>query len=232
MKWGIRRAKDEINSKTRTLKRGTEVQNITSRPFDPNKSSRLYTAYTKYDKDTYADMMGNFMYNEKGYKNTFVVKKDITVPSDRQLVDLFIKTVKENPDQVARDMAKAYNANHILATKTSNNFKKKFSELKKPDSVKTQRLAKEFLSTTILDKSASTSANNFFSNMVKNGFDALSDVNDRDGTAQDPLIIVNMSVIESSGSVKLTRNDLKYYSDYTNSKEHASRRKDLSDVQL
>jgi len=75
MKWGTRRSKDQINSQSRTIKRGTEIQNISSRRLDPTKMTRLYTAYTKYDKDSYTDLMGNFMYNERGYKNTFVVKK-------------------------------------------------------------------------------------------------------------------------------------------------------------
>jgi len=231
MKWGVRKQKDQINSKSRTIKRGTEIQNISSRIFDPNRAPRLYTAYTDYDKDSYVDLMGNFMYNERGYKNTFIVKKDIRVPSDRQAAEIFAKTVKENPDQVAKDMAKAYNSQHLIATKTANSFKKKFSELDNPESKKTQKLAKEFMSTTVLDKKASTSANNFYANLVKQGFDAISDVNDRDSGMQDPLIIVNMKAIKQSGSVKLTRKDLDYYYSYTGTREHTQRRKILSDVQ-
>lgn len=231
MRWGVRKQKDELNSQTRTVKKGTEIQNISSRQYDSSKASRLYTSYTKYDKDSYVDLMGNFMYNEKGYKNTFVVKKDIKVPSDREATKIFAATVKENPDQVAKDMAKAYNAQHLIAIKTANSFKRKFSELDNPDSKKTQKLAKEFISTTVLDKKASTSANNFYANLVKNSFDAISDVNDRDGGMQDPLIIVNMSAVQSSGSVKLTRKDLDYYSDYTATKEHSQTRTDLSTIQ-
>lgn len=230
MKWGIHKQKDEINSKSRTIKKGTEIQNISSRVFDPKKSSRLYTSYTKYDKDGYADLMGNFMYNERAYKNTFVVKKDIKVPSDKQATEIFAKTVKENPDQVAKDMAKAYNAEHIF-TKTAKVFKKKFSELNNPESKKTQKLAKEFMSTTVLSKKASTSANNFYANLIKNGFDAISDVNDRDGGMQDPLIIVNMKVLKGTGSVKLTRKDLDYYADYTATKNYSKSRKNLSEIQ-
>ena len=68
-------------------------------------------------------------------------------------------------------------------------------------------------------------------NLVKQGFDALSDINDRKGTAQDPLIILNMDKINQTGSVKLTKDDLKYYADYTMTKEIKKKKKDLSSIQ-
>jgi len=128
-------------------------------------------------------------------------------------------------------MAKAYNAQHMLAITNPNSIKRKFSELDNPESKKTQKLAKEFMSTTVLDKKASTSANAFYANLIKSGYDAISDVNDRDGGMQDPLIIINTKVMGNSGSVKLTCQDLDYYSDYTATQEHSQRRKDLSEIQ-
>lgn len=89
MKWGVRRYQDKDGSLTlaghrrygetnnRTLKKGTEIQNISRRQLRNNsgKSNRIYGSYTDSDKAEYLDMMGNYQYDGKGYKNTFVVKK-------------------------------------------------------------------------------------------------------------------------------------------------------------
>lgn len=230
-KKSIRKQKDEINSERRTIKKGTEFQTITRGEYQSGKKSRLYTAYTDYDKNMYADMMGNFMYNGRGYKNTFMVKKDINVASDKDVVNTFMKIAKENPTQVAKDMSKAYNDNVLFFERTAKSYQKKISKLNDPESRKARKLAEEFVSNAILSKKAETSSNNFYANLVKQGFDALSDVNDRKGTAQDPLIILNMDKINKTGSIKLTKQDLQYYADYTMSKEIKRKKKDLSVIQ-
>ena len=226
-KKSVRKQKDEINSKSRTIKSGTEFQTITRGQYKSGKKNRLYTAYTDYDKNMYADMMGNFMYDGRGYKNTFMVKKDISVASDKDVVNAFIKIAKENPKQVAKDMAKAHNENVIFMEKTEKSYQKKISKLNDPESRKARKLAEEFVSNAVLSKKAETSSNNFYANLVKQGFDALSDVNDRKGTAQDPLIILNMDKLNQTGSMKLTKDDLKYYADYTMTKETKKKKKDL-----
>lgn len=230
-KKSVRKQKDEINSKSRTIKSGTEFQTITRGQYKSSKKNRLYTAYTDYDKNMYADMMGNFMYDGRGYKNTFMVKKDISVASDKDVVNAFMKIAKENPKQVAKDMAKAHNENVIFMEKTEKSYQKKISKLNDPESRKARKLAEEFVSNTVLSKKAETSSNNFYANLVKQGFDALSDVNDRKGTAQDPLIILNMDKLNQTGSMKLTKDDLKYYADYTMTKETKKKKKDLSSIQ-
>lgn len=204
-KKSVRKQKDEINSKSRTIKSGTEFQTITRGQYKSGKKNRLYTAYTDYDKNMYADMMGNFMYDGRGYKNTFMVKKDISVASDKDVVNAFMKIAKENPEQVAKDMAKAHNENAIFMEKTAKSYQKKISKLDDPESKKARKLAEEFVSNAVLSKKAETSSNNFYANLVKQGFDALSDVNDRKGTAQDPLIILNMDKLNQTGSMKLTK---------------------------
>ena len=228
---GLKRYKDEVNTKERTIKSGTELQTITKGQYDHSKTSRLYTAYTDYDKNMYKDLMGNFMYEGRGYNNTFVVKKDMKVASDQQVVNAFVKLAKENPDQVARDMAKAYNANAVFTQRTAETYKKKISQLNLPDSKKAIKLAEEFVGTTIMSNKAKISNENFYSYLVKQGFDAISDINDRKGTAQDPLIILNLDKIGLSGSVKMTKKDLKAYSDYANSKEFKKSKYNASKIQ-
>ena len=228
---GLKRYKDDTNSKERYIKKGTEFQTITRGEYDHSKTSRLYTAYTDYDKNMYKDLMGNFMYNGRGYNNTFVVKKDIKVASDQQVIDTFVKMAKEDPVQVARDMAKAYNANAVFTQRTADTYKKKISKLDDPESKRARKLAEEFVGTTIMSKKAETSNNNFYAYLVKQGFDAISDTNDRKGTAQDPLIILNMDKLGLSGSVKMTKKDLEAYGKYSMTKEFRKSKYDASKIQ-
>jgi hypothetical protein len=196
------------------------------------RGKRLYAAYTDYDKDQYIDMMGNFMYNNRGYKNEFLVKKQLKLPSDKEIVKTFIEIAKQNPKQIASDMAKAYTETHLFATRIPRAYEKKISQLTDENSKKSNKLAKEFVGNIVSSKmQISTEA--FFSNFIKKGFDPMSDVNDRDqfnGT-QDPLIIFNMNSITHMGTVKLTKADLDRYSDYTSTRTHAVKRKDLSSIQ-
>lgn len=231
MKWGVRKAKDDINSKDRIIKRGTEFQTITSKKYDSNKKERMYTAYTKYDKDAYVDLMGNFMYNGTSYRNVFLANKDIKVASDQKTIDTFIKIAKANPDKVAREMSKAYNDSHTFIRKSEKTFKKKIDKISDSDSLKAQKLAKEFMSTSILSSKAKDISNKFYSALIKEGYDAVSDPNDRDSGAKDPLIIINLDSVKQTESVKLTNDVLESYFEYTSSKEHTSKQKDLSDIQ-
>jgi hypothetical protein len=233
MKWGVRKQKDIINSRSRTISAGTIIQNISSRKLDSSnkRASRLYAAYTDYDKNQYTDMMGNFMYNRRGYKNEFLVKKNLKLPSDKEIVKSFIEIAKANPKQIASDMSKAYSETHIMATKIPKVYEQKISRLTDYNSKNSNRLAKEFVADIVSSKTK-FSSNAFFSNLIKKGFDAMSDVNDRDqfkGT-QDPLIIFNTNSVRFKGTVKLTKQDLDYYSKYTSSKEHSIKRKDVSDI--
>lgn len=228
-KAGLARYKDEVNSQSRTIKEGTELQTITSRKYDPSKTSRLYTSYTDYDKNMYKDLMGNFMYNERGYNNTFVVKKDIKVASDNDVVDAFVKLAKDNPVQVARDMAKAYNAAGPFMTRTAEQYNKKLSQI--DNDKKARKLAEEFVSTTIMSNKAKVTNENFYGYLVKKGFDAISDTNDRKEAAQDPLIILNLDKIDMKGSVKMSKEDLQAYSDYVTSKEFKKSKYDASKIQ-
>ncbi len=220
-----------LNSQDRTIKRGTEIQNISSRKLDPSKMERLYASYTKFDNDSYGGLMGNVQYGGKGYKNTFLAKKDIKVPSDRKTTEIFLDTVKKNPEQVINDMTKAYNNMHIFATTSAKVLTKKLSEVNGPDGKVAQKLAKDFISYALLDPETKSTANLFYTNVIKNGYDAISDANDRDRGAQDPLIVINTKSLKGTGSLKLQKKDLDAYSKYALSREHNKRRKNLSEVQ-
>lgn len=248
MKWGVRRYQNKDGSLTlagqrkygenhsRTLVKGTEIQNISRRQLnsESSKSNRIYGSYTDSDKAEYLDMMGNYQYDGRGYKNTFVVKKDIKIASEREAVKTIAEMFKENPKEVSKMMATAYNAVNqpILFSKTQKGFERKMSELTKdPESVKSMKIGREFIKNVPMTNKASSMANDFYGRMVKKGFDAVLDTNDgytRWGATQDPLIIFNMEKLGKVNSVKLTKEDLDSASSYVGNKKFNKKKKDTS----
>lgn len=230
-KAGLKRYRDYVNSEDRMIKEGTELQTITSKKYEHGKSNRLYTSYTDYDKNLYKDLMGNIMYNKKGYNNTFVVKKDIKVASDQQVVDAFIKIAKNNPAQTAKDMASAYQVSDEFRKAMENGLKDKITKLDSDNYKKSNALAKQFVTDTLMSPAAAVTTNNFYGYLVKKGFDAISDQNDRKNAAQDPLIILNLDKLEFSGSISMTKEDLQRYADYSNSKEFKKSKYNVAQIQ-
>lgn len=249
MKWGVRRYQNKDGSLTlagqrkygednnRTLVKGTEIQNISRRQLNSgtNKSNRIYGSYTDSDKDEYLDMMGNYQYNERGYKNTFVVKKDIKIASEREAVRTIAEMFKEHPKELSKMMATAYNAVNqpILFSKTQKGFERKMSELiKDPESKKSMKIGRNFIKTIPMTNKASSVANDFYGRMIKKGFDAVLDTNDAYSTSatQDPLIIFNMKKLGKVNSVKLTKKDLDSISDYVGSRKFNKKKKDTTHI--
>ena len=250
-KWGVRRYQNEDGSLTlagqrrygelnsRTLKKGTEVQNISRRQLEStknSKSSRIYASYTDTDKAEYIDMMGNFQYDGRGYKNTFVVKKDIKIASEREAVNTIAEMFKKDPKGISKMMATAYNAVNVpmFFKKSQKGFERKMSELiKDPESKKSMKIGREFIRTIPMTNKASSVADDFYARMVKKGFDAVLDTNDaynKLGKTQDPLIIFNMEKLGEVHSVKLTKNDLEAAAKYTSSREFSKKKKDTSSI--
>lgn len=249
MKWGIRRYQNKDGTLTlagqrkygetnnRILQKGTEVQNISKRQLNSGnkKSNRIYVSYTDSDKAEYVDMMGNFQYDEKGYKNTFVVKKDIKIASEREVAKTVSEMFRENPKEISKMMHKAYNATHILPSvlKTEKVFERKMMSLAKdPESKKSIKIGREFVKTIPMTSKTSSAANDFYTRMTKKGFDAILDSNDayaRDAT-QDPLVIFNMKKLDKVSSVKLTKNDLDAAWRYCNSRKFKQAKKSTGSI--
>lgn len=234
---GVKRYQDEVNSKSRTIKEGTEVQTISRKAVNLNdsnsrRSKRLYVSYTDWDKTEYVNMMGNFMYGgDSAYKNTFVVKKDMKVASDQDVVKAFMAVAKKDPAGTARDIANAYNENSIFLSKSEKTLAKKISKLNDdPTDKKNIEMAKAYVGHAIMGTNSKT-PDSFYSYLTKKGFDAISDTNDRKSGAQDPLIILNMNVIQQKGSALLTAKDLEAYYDYSMSDKHVKEKNNVSQIQ-
>ena len=250
MKWGVRRYQNKDGSltlagmrrygedNTRTLKEGTEIQNISRRSLSSTKNSktnRLYAAYTDADKAYYTDMMANFQYDGKGYKNTFMVKKDIRIASEKEVVNTIAEMFKDNPREVSKMMATAYNAVNmpLLFSKSENGFRRKLEEMNRdPNSSKSLKIGREFLQTIPMTTKTSSMADDFYARMVKKGFDAVLDTNDAYGLSrtQDPLIIFNMEKLGDVHSVKLTKSDLDSVLEYTSTKDFKMKKKDTNNI--
>lgn len=230
MKWGVTRKIDEINRSSRTIKKGTVIQNISSRPYEQLKR-HLYGAYTDSDKATYIDMMGNTIYEGKSYKNEFVVKKNIKIPSDNQLVDAFVKMAKKNPAQVSSDMHAAYTEQYGVSLRSKEYFSKQISKIDQAKIKTGEKLAAKYITTMMSDKTKKSRAM-FIGSLVRRGFEAMSDINDRDNVTKDPLIIFNPSkTLGKSKSVELSERELNYYLEYANSKKFRKKENDVSDIQ-
>lgn len=231
MKWGRRRALDTINSRERIIKRGTELQNISSRNLDLGSDRHLYSSYTPYDKAMYGDLMGNWMYNRDAYKNELIVKTDLKIPSDKHLVDAFVKIAKDNPEQVARDMALAHEATSMFGGASEKEYFKRISKITPEQRAKSEKLAADYISLMVSDE-AHASRSMFFGELIKQGYDAMSDVNDRDHNgAQDPLIIFKPSTsVDLKNSVKLSSKELDLYTSSVNSKEMSRAQRDYSKI--
>lgn len=133
MKWGIRRyqpypkdyhgsgkymGKDfgggrlYKNGKDYLLKSGTIVQRI-SNDQESSPRSYAYVSFSDHDNTFYnkefPEKIREYGPNGWGkvYKNTFIVKKDLKIPSKNVMKDIFMETYKTNRDDVIAAMAKA-----------------------------------------------------------------------------------------------------------------------------
>ena len=252
MKWGVRKkdtdsisnkSRDQesarLNSKDRVIAKGTEIQNV-SRGQYKDRGERLYTSYTDYDKSEYIALMAGFMYDDRGYVNTFTAKKDIKVPSDQKLVDEFTKLVKENPKQVAKDLSAAEKATKIFTLASENKYSKIMGKVANGDLNKAEKYTNKLV-VNMASKKIGKTGDNFQSNLVSQGYDAISDLNDRRGMAktQDPLIVMDTkNSLGTPVSVKLTKKEISEYINLSigrneggSLREQERKRNDLSNVQ-
>lgn len=235
MKWGVRRkdgpdgtVSGGLGSSDRTIKSGTKILNVSDREFKEGFSDRIYSSYTKYDRATYTDLLGMVGDSGKVYQNTFTVKKNLKIPSDKKAAEIFASMVKEDPAGVAKDMAKAYRARVGLPLKSQKHFLKKMSALDSGELDAGAKLYKQYNKMLVVDMKSSQS---FYSRLTSEGYAALSDLNDRGKFAQDPLIVFNpKGKVSDVESLKLSAREVISYTEEAYSKGYRDRLKDLSEV--
>lgn len=236
MKWGVRRkdgpdgtVSSGLGSSDRTIKSGTKIVNITDRKFKEGFSDRIYSSYTKHDKATYTDLIASMGDSGRAYQNTFTVKKDLKVPSDKKASEIFASLVKEDPAAVAKDMAKAYQARVGLPLKSQKHFEKKIAEIDSGKLDAGEKLYKQYNKMLVVDMKSSQ---NFYSRLTSEGYSALSDLNDRGKFSQDPLIVFNpKGKVSDVESLRLSKEDVQAYTDYVYDRKNRGKSKDTSEVQ-
>lgn len=200
MKWGVRK-KYYTNSMSsdRTLKRGTEYQNISrNKARDLSINSPVYTSHTESDKNAYAGQYANSMkfWGDNPYNNTLVLNKDIKMPSQEKAAKLFIEMYRKDPKGVSDSIGRAYadiTYLHGIAKYrdwNANRISKKFQTKGEEWVMHKGYLA---FNQTLMSDSDYKARTEYFSSLTKHGYDAILDVNDIQtgyGT-KDPIIFIN-----------------------------------------
>lgn len=225
MKWGVRKKKDAINARDRTLKKGTDIQRVAlGDKHDSSlarKSGRIYASYTDYDNAYYAKYYSKQLAKQKNAKvsdvsvQSFRVKKDVKIASDRQVLKTLTEMAKNNPKQLANDFGSAAKASEVLSRINQKYWDKQVSALAKGGETKAgYAAAQRYVQLAAFSESMkSGSWAHFTRSMMKSGYGAISDANDRDGllNAQDPLIILDVNSVHYKGAIPVSSYSAKTY---------------------
>ena len=165
MKWGVRRDK---YLKEHVIPKGTKMYRST---VDPNESTtgNKYVSYLPPDRDmyrgTYADQIRSNYGKDKEttlYENTYLLKKDLKVPSRAELKDTMNKILnkdKEIKTKVLENMAK----NSLQKLSQYDYFRDKNGQWKSTADLKKQKAAKKYVDDFIKEhKDLDTNDPNFF----------------------------------------------------------------------
>lgn len=212
MRWGVRKQKDQINSRDRTIKAGTKFQRVmgTDKVDSRQSNRRQYFSYTDYDNKYYAKNMGmkQVLYDgKKPYIHSYKVKRDIKVASDRAVLQQLQKLAKQDPQRLATDMYAAGRMTQTTQFKGQRYWKRQVKSLAKgKESRKNYKTAANFVRQATFDTAMGSSWVNFTRAMQKAGYDAISDVNDRDarGGSQDPIITLSTKKLKHETSTVIT----------------------------
>ena len=214
MRWGVRK-KYYTNSMSsdRTLKRGTEYQNVSrNKARDLSNNAPVYTSHLESDNNAYAGRYADGMrfLGDTPYNNTLVLNKDIKMPSQEKAAKVFLDMYNKDPKGVSDSIGMAYADLDFLhgiskyRDWNANRISKKF-QTKGEDWV----LHKGYLTfnQTLMSDRKYTARIEYFNSLTKHGYDALLDINDIQtgyGT-KDPIIFINpKSSMSVRKSVPLT----------------------------
>lgn len=218
MKWGVR--KDRYHSgldKDLTLRKGSTIQTITKRhAFDPShlrSGGDLYTAYTEHDravyKSYYADYLKSFTGARTVYLNNIKVSKDIKAPSAKKAAELFVKTVRDNPQEMSKSIAKVIKDSSVITLPMAEfRYARKF-----------QKAGEEWLQNKGFKKAVDALISDedirfksaYYRTLLDNGYNALRDIHDISGAykAEDPLILIEpKSVVGKVNSIELSQKQI------------------------
>lgn len=175
------------------LRKGSKVQHITGVDMKKLRAGQLYVTANEQDNDLYTSFLGSRLLS-KGFspaKAVIDLKVDVKAPSSKEQYKLFQSFLKQNRDQVEKDIS-AW-----------------LTEKGKDPTVKTDKkmLYDQFINAA---ERSSQSQKAFYNMLKKNGYNAVLDEHDVTGSwmqAQKPLII--MDTLATFGNVKVSKLDVK-----------------------
>ena len=140
----------------------------------------------------------------------YKVLEDLVTPSDKAQVDLFIKTLSDNPDRkYAKDLFDFNQRSWMKDDHMVGGIAKKDRAM--IDTMDNQELGRRFYytfmqSTTYSQAPKIKDLNNaYYSKMIENGYKAIHDDNDRGRLSDNPLLILESDkVLKRFGAKKIT----------------------------
>lgn len=171
------------------LKKGEKVNHVTPLNFKNLKDGQdLFVSATDYDKNLYSSFL-SLMLKKKGYgtKNPikeleFELKNDLKAPSSKEQRNIFHNFYKKNKKQVDNDLKEYYESGRTRPSDTYEAFVKTMDNNKK-----------------------SQSKTGFYKELRNNGYNAVLDQHDIDGTwiqAQQPLIVMDAKNVLGGMKIK------------------------------
>lgn len=240
MKWGVRKKYyTKSMSSDRTLKRGTEYQNVSrNKARDLSNNAPVYTSHLESDNNAYAGRYANGMkfLGDTPYNNTLVLNKDIKMPSQEKAAALFMEMYRKDPKGVSDSIGRAYADLDYLHGITkfrdwnANRISKKL-QTKGEDWV----MHKGYFTfnQTLMSNNTYKARSEYFNSLTKNGYDALLDVNDVQtgyGT-KDPIIFINpKSNMSIKKSVPLTDSEIELATARYNYDQAVKNRKGFNNI--
>lgn len=191
MKWGHHRTASDND---RVIKTGTQIHNISkdkSRSYD----HLIYGSHLHRDNLNYKSYYSRQLQKygaSKIYDNTFEVKNNIVIPSEKKAVSSFVKLYKQDPKGVSRELAKAkvktsayLSIGKMMKINVDSMQYKKYSKMGEKK-LKTTGFQDFMKTMPLLDKSRSK----YFDSLIKEGYSGMTDYHDvKEFGSKDPLII-------------------------------------------
>lgn len=213
MKWGVKKKfyKDHMNT-DRVLKKGFEIQNISTNKKREITNNPIYGAYTNHDKQAYSGSYAkNIMwYGDKAYTNSLVLTKDVKIPSQKKSVDVFMELYNKDPKGMSDSIGKAYaELDYFHGISKIRNFNANRISKKLQSKGQDWMENKGYLmfNQSMMSTTENTARNKYYELLIKKGFNAISDVNDVQSGygSDDPIIFINpKNTIKNVKSRQLT----------------------------
>lgn len=219
MKWGVRKDlyRDSYN-KDLVLEKGSTIQNVSGKTETILDGRPVYGAHTELDRLSYRGEYADYVKEWQSrtvYQNDLKVVADLKIPSQKNAVNVFMKTYKQDPEGMSRSIAKAKADVSMLGhlgksfgldveSRTVKNFAKKGD-----DWIQNEGFA--HFNKSMMSSAEVHARSKYFDALLANGYGGVRDTHDINNAyrSEDPVIIIapHKSLTRGNAS-KLTRKDI------------------------